>query len=311
MEEMNPNILGIIPLTSIADQDLGDPTQLVTNEMNWFLTVLGEQARLAIHHLSRVWENEGDPPDPKVWFRMNHPDHAERIWGDIQAALFAGIIVSRMLKPSHWLIKDPALAARAKSRGRRLRALCGVEDGSPLTSIADVRNAFEHLDERMDAIVEAGDVASVSDLAIAVAVSTVRHVTLSPDGSSTPRSSARHVNMRVFCPDAGFLLFDSHEIDLWAWETALHNLLVAISEAHSEILKKRRGGHPFGPVAPRPWNAEVIADRQRRIREIRKEVRDADQWLIRPATRPGTYVLGIHSWAEPASEVDGERQSGS
>ena len=66
----------------------------------------------------------------------------ERTWFAVQALLVAAAHVSKLLWPA------PG-SARDQPRATRLRALLGVDETSPLNAV-DMRNHFEHFDERLE-----------------------------------------------------------------------------------------------------------------------------------------------------------------
>lgn len=273
----------ILPMTSIGRTE--DPAQAEASDVSWYLTVLGEQSRLALLNLTHLWAFEGDPPDPTVWTKANAGDMAEMVWADLQGALFAGIVVSRMLKPSEAVRGGPALQERANARGATLRTLLNVADNSPLLSIGKVRDAFEHLDEYMDRALHAGDVHSVSDLAINWGG---YFESLTPEDAKD-QGGARHVNMRAFAPDIGYLIYDDKRIDLWDWEVALHNLLAAIREVHDR-LPATDEGMSMGSSKPLLWPVEGVAARRTQIQKVRAQIRTDGNSMLRPS-RPGTVVL--------------------
>jgi|GEM_PF-3865210 len=258
------------------------------DNLSWYLTVLGEQSRLALLHLTRLWAIEGDPPDPTVWIQARRSDVVEMIWAEIQGALFAGIVVSRILDPRA-VRGNSELQLRAHERGDALRTLLSVADDSALLSVGEVRDAFEHLDERMDRVVHAGDVVSVSDLAINWGGC---FESLRP-GEADGRGGMRHVNMRAFAPDAGYLIYDDKRLDLWAWEVELHNLLIEIRDVHkAQPARDRRA--PYGAAKPMHWSPDEVAARQERIHEIRALLHSEGDWMPRPSSRPETVDLVIN-----------------
>ena len=277
-----------ISLTSVVGSDEPQTAQAAADL--WFLTVLGEQARLALSHLLRVWQWEGEPPDPAVWYRKDV--ESEVVWGDLQGALFAGIVIDRVLRAPKPKKNPTSAEVQKRTRAERLRALLEVPENSPLLKIADVRNSMEHLDERMDSIIADPDIASVTDAAISRGGLWFRSV--EAEDVAEDENSSRHVAMRIFSPEMGLLIYDNDLIDLWAWEAALHGLLVQIRGAQDGAAKRLRGRARYGTSKPERWDvAQLGAERRVRIEEIRAGLRASGEFLLRPSSRPGTidFVL--------------------
>lgn len=129
-----------IPLTSL---DSGDR---VKGEHS-FVTACASQAQIALIHLRRVWARESEPAGQEVWNAVLDP---LEVWADLQGALTAGIVLSRLLKPQAVRPRPPLSKAQSvansNTRGDRLRRLLGVSDESVLLTIRAVRNPVEHID---------------------------------------------------------------------------------------------------------------------------------------------------------------------
>lgn len=69
----------------------------------------------------------------------------DRLWFSIRALLTAAANISKILFPA----EGRRLKQDFPDRGERLRASLGVPDDSPLAN-RDVRNHFEHMDERLE-----------------------------------------------------------------------------------------------------------------------------------------------------------------
>ncbi|HTW21365.1 MAG TPA: hypothetical protein VME70_14270, partial [Mycobacteriales bacterium] len=77
------------------------------------------------------------------------------VWADLQSAIFSAIVVARLLSthrvqryPHHDSIGQSA--AFQHKRAAELRSLLGVQLDSVIFSVSGVRDALEHVDERMD-----------------------------------------------------------------------------------------------------------------------------------------------------------------
>lgn len=284
----------ILPMTSIADAPGGGKP-----EQPWafYLTVIDEQTLIALRHLNAIWELEGDPPDISVW--SSDRIDATEVWAHLQGAMFAGIVVARMFDPR--VLRASRSAKREQSasavsrqvaadrRAQRLRALLNVEDDSPLLHIRRVRDALEHFDERIDDLAAAGDVASVTDFSIALGG---RFIDVDRSDSATNADdpiALRHVTMRQFSPDRGVLYFGDSFVDLFAYETALHNVLAEMPNAYSNADGSSRRAR-YGSARLAKWDEAEVSKRRLEIRRVRDEVRASGAWLRRPSVRPRTVV---------------------
>ena len=110
----------------------------------------------------------------RAWLRAINPATPYQdleVLADIQSALFAAIITRRVLSPEG-VKKHPRHDRRADSqrwaddRAARLRAHLGIRQDSPIFAVTDVRNSYEHIDERIDVLTTGGDAASVTDWSI-------------------------------------------------------------------------------------------------------------------------------------------------
>ncbi|MBZ2198458.1 hypothetical protein [Occultella gossypii] len=249
-----------------------------------YLTACEHQARIALHHLNRVWALEQGHGGAAIW-RTGFDELA--VWADLQGAVMAAIILQRLLKPTG--VRDrPAMPRgaaqqQAEERGRRLRTLLSVPEESPLLSVATTRHSLEHVDERIDAIVSAR-INSVSDWYITRG--------LWVDGlvsrNAEPGLNLQHVTLRRFDPELGVLVVDEDPIDLFQYEIAVYNLLEHLSDARSTLDKERPAGRStFGGFRPRQHpDGDLINSRRQHIAQVRRQVRLGEQ----PAARgePGT-----------------------
>jgi hypothetical protein len=245
---------------------------------DYYLSSCVNQARIALYHLDQLWAIEGDPPDITVWrHRRVLGDLA--VWAELQGFITAAIILNRFLKPKPAYSKrEPRkaeLEKQAHLRGKRLRELLKVEDDSPLLAVARVRNSFEHIDERIDAIVTSGDVWSLSDWYIS------QDLYFLPTTQTEARSQGaggRHENMRYFAPLTGLLVFGDEHIDLFQTEAALHELLAASVGATKQVVSEYPSTRmAIGSTKPRLWRSEDWQARREQVAEMREQARQDGQ----------------------------------
>ncbi|GIG85100.1 hypothetical protein Pen02_00360 [Plantactinospora endophytica] len=196
-----------------------------------YLDELGRQARLAndgIAHALTLGQTTPDTRDPSVWAAL-------------QSALFASIVVARLLKPIT-KCKYPGMTYSqtkqyAENRGTALMSLLDIDPSSPLFSVFNVRNAFEHYDEKLDSHI-VSDIACLSDWYISDGIALA-----TPADSTNP---ARAVGLRVFYPGGGLLIFDSTMLDLFALDVALLDLRVQVRDKREELRQRIRGRALYG-----------------------------------------------------------------
>lgn len=113
---------------------------------------ISEQCRFAIGSARGINQALKEMPSPSTDAPLDFDEHRkaqrqaeDRLWFSIRALLSAAANISKILFP------NPG-RARAKDfpdRGERLRSRLSVPDDSPLAN-RDLRNHFEHLDERLE-----------------------------------------------------------------------------------------------------------------------------------------------------------------
>ncbi|MGQ4439863.1 hypothetical protein ACN6LI_004736 [Streptomyces violaceoruber] len=165
-----------------------------------------------------------------------------KVWSALQAALFAAIIVQRILHPGgvrqyphHKTTNESRDFARR--RGQRLRDLLGeAADAEIVRLTKDVRDPFEHVDERLDQLMTP-DAIALSDWYISTG-----------NALLTPESGSGSVGygLRVFYPEGGFLYFGREKLDLYGLDLAMLQLRAAIGAAQGDLQKKIRGRNMFG-----------------------------------------------------------------
>ncbi len=246
-----------------------------THAWDYYLSCCVHQARIALYHLDRLWALEGSPADLTVWRKLREARDLT-VWAELQGFVTAAIILNRFLdpKPQKHRKADErkaVLARQALLRGERLRELLEIKADSPLLGVADVRNSYEHIDERIDSLVTAGDIWSLSDWYIS---EELYFVSLSEDEAKSRGVTARHEGVRHFAPFPGLLVFGRESIDLFRMEAALHSLLATNVEATEKVVREYPSGRlAFGQATPALWPRKDWEARRRRIEEVREEAR--------------------------------------
>ncbi|MEL7977399.1 hypothetical protein AAG589_16170 [Isoptericola sp. F-RaC21] len=290
-------------MTSIADASGAS-----NNSPPWpfYLDVISEQARIGLRHLLNIWSMEGTPPNVEFWSHRDKFDESE-VWSHLQGALFAGIILARMFDPkipspprkASKVQRDAQLARKeaGELRALELRTLLDVASDSPLITIRQVRDSIEHIDERIDELVAAGNVASVSDFGVVVGGRFADH---HGDDVDAKGSTLRHVPLRQFAPDMGVLFFRDKHIDLFDYETALYNVLAEMPKALAATGPTSRTS-TFANSSPRTWEFGAVQNRREAIEKVRREVEAHGHDLLHPAPSARSIVLVANLPTETAT----------
>lgn len=214
----------------------GTETSTEALQLQYYMDELKRQAEIASQSLTRGW------------IRAVQPDTRaddEIVWGDLQSALFAGIVISRILNPvgvKPWP-KDTfrEREAIAKRRGSRLRELLQIDESSPLLKVTNVRDSFEHFDERLDSVF-LNDTASLIDW----------HISRDGIRLRTPLDKEGPVgeSLRQFFPGSGTLHFGEEELDLFALDRALLELVAAVRDASDRLARMKVGPFTYGAFNP-------------------------------------------------------------
>lgn len=255
----DPDADVVAPMLSIIREDSATG---VTRTSPWriYLRQCDRQAGIALSHLDSAWALLGE---------IRSLNSEDAVWAELQGALTAGIILSRLLKPGHVRSRSgmsiDEAKAKSKARGEHLRELLDVNADSSLLTIAAIRDPIEHFDERIDAATEAG-AWSLSDWYVA------REGYIgTPTANGTP--TGRHtVGLRVFAPLPGLLIFDDKVFDLFAWEDELFGLQNAMPQAIARAeagLMSFRTGH-IGLSQIYVWNPEDVGERRSQWVNLRK-----------------------------------------
>lgn len=196
-------------------------------QLGVYVDELKRQAIIANRSLTRGWLRAMQPE--------THP-HDPAVWGELQSALFAAIVVYRILRPGsvHPFPKETKRERQqqADRRSQQLQELLGIDDDFAVFKVRDVRNKFEHFDERLDAAVMAGR-SSLIDWHISRDGTSF----LTPEGYDGPVVEP----LRVFYPKAGTLYFGEVVLDLYAMDCALLTLRDDMVPAATERLTEIRG----------------------------------------------------------------------
>ncbi|MEU7715321.1 hypothetical protein AB0B03_25670 [Micromonospora chalcea] len=224
-----------IPVQSIKGAD-GTSTQNL--KLLFYLIEIERQAKIFNDSFESAVEAAAAGSNPEAW-------------QNIQAAMFAGIIVSRMVthgqdpKGEGWPgTKGQAkkLAKEAKkTRIKELRRLLALPDNEdyPLYELSRIRNSLEHIDEWLDtALCAPSDVAALSDWYLAG-----RSLIHSPDDLSMGEGVA---GLRGFSPETGRAIFHRHQYDLFVIDIEMAKAYHNSREVQTDLLKEIRGSCLFG-----------------------------------------------------------------
>lgn len=139
-------------------------------------------------------------------------------------------------------------AEYARNRGRGLRELLAIPEDSYLIAVANVRDPFEHIDERLDHLMR-DEVISVSDWYVSDGT-----VLLTPDAETIQSASGMGYGLRMFFPAGGILSFDDQTLDLYLLDLTILGLRKSIEMARKELAAKRSGRNLFGgPATSSYW----------------------------------------------------------
>ena len=197
--------------------------------------------------------------------------------------------MQRLLHPSKSVRKQPHHSTQnesqavADTRGERLRALLQVPDDAISFTVTKVRDAFEHVDERLDSLMR-DEVIGFSDwyLTDGMALVTPRP----SDGAPMPEHIGH--GMRVFFPAAGTLYFDDKMVDLYLLDLAMLDLRDMVDEKDAEIHTQMTG----------QGRSMYGGTRMVQLMDSESVERRVKAWLADRATR-GHPLNVTHSIEEP------------
>lgn len=201
-----------------------------------------------IMYLEEVREQAliGNRAFARAWRAALTPDYDnDAVWADLQAMLFAGVVIQRILLPDPSSIRPKAGRSReecrawAHERGRQLRELLDIdEEDQRAFEVALVRNPLEHIDERLDELV-LGGFSTVSD----------RYVSYGTLAAGLPGDAGRSptASFRVFIPNGGLLIFGDKRLDVFQLDHAMLTLRhESVPAAVAELEKSITGRSLFG-----------------------------------------------------------------
>lgn len=235
---------GEIPIRSLRGTSAEATEQL---RLSAYLRELDRQAFIVNRSIEAAWMRAIKPETPA--------DDLE-VWANLQAALFAAIVIERTLKPGKSVRKHAAHPSRvetqnyAEARGRKLRALLCISEDLGEFRVGHVRDPLEHIDERIDAVM-IEEAVSLVDWYISTGEALV---TPEPDPEGDGR---RGFGLRVFYASGGALYFGDQGLDVFALDIAALELRTkAIPSARETIdrrislansLASEGGANHFGP----------------------------------------------------------------
>lgn len=196
-------------------------------------------------------------------------DDADEVWRHIQSALFAAIVVNRLVtnqQPRSRPGWPKAHATEAAEwRVRELRRALELPNPEafpdwPIYKVTTVRHSLEHIDERLDQAVRSPEVHHISDWYLS-----------NGDFMLTPVELGAIVGLRAFWPEAGLLLFDRAELDMFSLDVEMLKLRNNIKEGRS-ALPAASGRQLYGGGQLVSVRQQVALERFQRWAKERTEV---------------------------------------
>lgn len=193
-------------------------------QLQYYVDELRRQSAIASRSLTRGWTRA---------IQDGTASNDAEVWGDLQSALFASIVISRTLKP----VGVRKNKAAAEQRGQELRELLRIDESSDLFRVNEIRNSFEHFDERLDSVFV--DMrGSLVDWHISKDGVRLR----TPQDSDGPVGEA----LRQFFPGSGTLHFGDDTLDLFALDRALLVLVEDATSASKQLARLFVGPYTYG-----------------------------------------------------------------
>lgn len=181
------------------------------------------------------------------------------VWRHLQAALFAGVVVNRLLRSEG--ARDKKLA---EPRAKRLRAHVGLDGvDSPIMTMHEVRNDLEHFDERLDVRFADQSTHSLADFYLSDGF-----YLMSGDGPDDPLFAG----LRAFNPILGMLHFDHKGLNMFALDLDMLRLKHNARDAQHALKAEVHGRQPFAAVAHQLDAATLTGDYVRSWRVQRQEL---------------------------------------
>lgn len=194
-------------------------------------------------------------------------------WRHLQGALFAGIVVHRLLTGAgaqgrgwRWLParerRDAARAA-ASARATALRSVIQLKavEGTALAQLRNIRDSLEHVDERIDERMSAPDVRSLADWYIT-------------DGLLMASEDGQGSGLRALDPEMGLLYFNLNALDLFS----LDLFMLTVRANAQDALENFRSTAPKGAryrFAGQAWQLVSQPERQHDWQSKRKALTDS------------------------------------
>lgn len=205
------------------------------------------------------------------------------VWRHLQSALFAGVIVNRLLRGA-----SPEQVRAAQLR--ELVCLTGEDgQGSPILELHHVRNSLEHIDERIDTYLASPGVTSLADCYLSDG-----HYLVSADGS---RGRPEKAGLRAFNPDLGLLHFDRESLDMFRLDLHMLTLKHNTRDAQLELCQEVRGRQKFGGGQMVRW-AERNSGNSGGVRAWRHERERREAAMAQPVQ---VEDYRIKLWLEPTA----------
>ena len=272
-----------IPLQSVRDSD---PEVTEKLRLLFYLSELERQAEIyngAVEAAIDEWRGNGE---------------LKAIWRHLQAALFAAVVVNRIVCNTNptaqgWpsateaesKASKKAAAKMAKWRVRELRRILSLPSDSkatPIYTVGEVRNSLEHIDERIDLALNVVGVASLADFYVSDGTFFV-----SPEGSDAIPHKA---GLRALHPESGSLFFDRDQLPFLYLDLEMRKLRHNAREAQSELIAELDGRRQFGGDLQLARVPERLFDR---LADWEKQKGELDRMMADPPEF-GNVVI----WAE-------------
>ncbi|GAB2553182.1 hypothetical protein [Kribbella endophytica] len=167
---------------------------------------------------------------------------AEESWRELQSAVFAAIVINRIVdfrgEAHGWPGCSKAQATRiAVERSEALRGLLSLPEPEPgatrIFEVRKIRNAMEHIDERLDRTTSGDEVGGFSDWYLSDGMMLV-----------TPAEDARTrppLGLRAFIPEVGQLFFGDDHLNMFSLDLDILQLQHQINEARRSLAGRIRG----------------------------------------------------------------------
>lgn len=171
---------------------------------------------------------------------------ADRTWRHIQSAMFAAIVVNRLVSSDGARKSEEMTLSEARQaaqwRAKELRQLLALPEGDDqsvsILSVRKFRDSLEHIEDRIDRAFHSPSVLSLTDWYLS-------------DGSfivspGLTASGKQRAALRAFYPEGGLLLFDRDYVDLFMLDIDMLRLRHNSREAQAEVQSESYGRASFG-----------------------------------------------------------------